>query len=81
MDLIKQTGFKRKMLLATLIVAAVFLSGCIAETPRVYHIGILSGTDAFLPIADGFKAKMTELGYVEGKNIVYDLKKAPSGQN
>ncbi len=83
MDLIKQTGFKRQMLLATLIVAAVFLSGCIAETPRVYHVGILSGTDAFLPIADGFKAKMTELGYVEGKNIVYDLQKTnadPAGE-
>jgi putative ABC transport system substrate-binding protein len=74
---------KLKSLLATLIVAAVFLSGCIAETPRVYHVGILSGTDAFLPIADGFKAKMTELGYVEGKNIVYDLQKTnadPAGE-
>ncbi len=83
MDLIKQTGFKRQMLLATLIVAAVYLSGCIAETPKVYHVGILSGTDAFLPIADGFKAKMTELGYVEGKNIVYDLQKTnadPAGE-
>ncbi len=83
MDLIKQTGFKRQMLLATLIVAAIFLSGCIAETPKVYHVGILSGTDAFLPIADGFKAKMTELGYVEGKNIIYDLQKTnadPAGE-
>lgn len=75
MDLNKQTGFKWQMLLATLIVAAAFLSGCITETPRVYHVGILSGTDAFLPVADGFKAKMAELGYVEGKNIIYDLQK------
>ena len=25
--------------------------------------------------ADGFKAKMTELGYIEGENIVYDHQK------
>jgi putative ABC transport system substrate-binding protein len=42
----------------------------------VYHVGILSGTSDFLPIGDGFRAKMTELGYVEGKNIVYDVQNA-----
>lgn len=36
-----------------------------------------------LDIADGFKVKMTELGYVEGENIVYDLHKLnadPAGE-
>ncbi len=75
MNLFKQTGFKWQMLVAALIVTAIFLGGYISEKPRVYHVGILSGTDAFLPIADGFKAKMTELGYVEGKNIIYDIQK------
>jgi putative tryptophan/tyrosine transport system substrate-binding protein len=42
---------------------------------KIYHVGILSGVDAFANIADGFKSKMTELGYIEGKNIVYDLQK------
>lgn len=53
------------------------------ENAKIYKIGILSGTDAFLPIADGFKAKMTELGYAEGKNIVYDIQKTnadPAGE-
>jgi putative ABC transport system substrate-binding protein len=30
--------------------------------------------EAFTIIADGFKSKMAELGYVEGKNILYDVK-------
>jgi putative tryptophan/tyrosine transport system substrate-binding protein len=42
---------------------------------KVYHVGILSGLDFFLPTVDGLKQKMTELGYVEGKNITYDLQK------
>ena len=31
--------------------------------------------DALAGIADSFKAKMTELGYIEGKNIAYDIQK------
>ncbi|MBU1998104.1 MAG: ABC transporter substrate-binding protein, partial [Candidatus Omnitrophica bacterium] len=38
--------------------------------------GILSGLDVFANIADGFKAQMTELGYIEGMNIIYDFQKA-----
>jgi putative ABC transport system substrate-binding protein len=37
-------------------------------------VGILNGFSPFADIAEGFKAKMTELGYVEGENIVYDVK-------
>jgi putative tryptophan/tyrosine transport system substrate-binding protein len=48
----------------------------IAEGKRVYHVGILSGLDLFLPIAESFKKEMGSLGYVEGKNIVYDLRKS-----
>jgi putative tryptophan/tyrosine transport system substrate-binding protein len=63
-------------LLVGIVLAALLLSGCAsASTPRVYRVGILSGLDLFADIVDGFKAKMTELGYVEGKNIVYDLQK------
>lgn len=38
-------------------------------------MGILSGLSYVAEAADGFKAKMTELGYVEGKNIIYDHQK------
>jgi putative ABC transport system substrate-binding protein len=49
----------------------------------VYRVGIISGTDAFLSIADGFKAGMAELGYVEDENIVYDVQQLnadPAGE-
>jgi putative ABC transport system substrate-binding protein len=63
-----------------LILACVVLSGCVSETQeqKVYRVGILSGLEALNNISEGFKTGMTELGYVEGENIVYDLKKAPS---
>src|SRR5215216_6611866 len=63
-------------LLAGMVILAMLLSGCNgAQESKVYHVGILSGLDAFAAAIDGFKAKMTELGYVEGENIVYDVQK------
>jgi len=58
---------------AFLITACVFISGCGEKKEKVYHVGILSGLDFFASTADGIKEKMTELGYIEGRNIVYDL--------
>ncbi len=64
------------ILLFALLAAILLLSGCNAEAaPKVYRVGILSGLDFFANTTDGFKAKMTELGYVEDQNIVYDLQK------
>jgi putative ABC transport system substrate-binding protein len=68
--------FRQQILLvARLIAICVFLSGCIGKKPKVYRVGIVSGVDAFASIADGFRAKMGELGYVEGKNIIYDFQR------
>jgi putative ABC transport system substrate-binding protein len=62
--------------LVGLVIVALLLSGCSGvQQPKVYRVGILSGLDFFFDTADGFKAKMTELGYVEGKNIIYDIQK------
>lgn len=56
------------------VVIILLVSGCGAQpVPKIYRVGILNGFDAFADIANGFKAKMTELGYVEGQNIVYDI--------
>ena len=60
-------------MLIWVVVFALLLSGCGAEKPKVYRVGILCGLDYIANIPDGFKAGMTELGYVEGENIVYDL--------
>jgi putative ABC transport system substrate-binding protein len=59
-----------------LVAAVLILSGCNAEAaPKIYRVGVLSGVEFFATTVDGFKAKMTELGYVESQNIVYDIQK------
>lgn len=69
---------KIRNMLTILLLAALsilLLSGCGAEKPKVYHVGVLSGLDFFAKITDGFKEEMTALGYVEGQNIAYDVQK------
>ena len=60
-------------LFIAMIVLVLFVSGCggSAES-KTYRVGLLSGADSFDGVFDGFKAQMTELGYVEGENISYD---------
>ena len=55
------------------VLVGLLISGCGTEESKVYRVGILSGLDFFADTADGFKAKMTELGYIEGENIIYDM--------
>jgi putative ABC transport system substrate-binding protein len=76
---------KKKILLGALIFIGLVggtLSYHFWNTQRpnkkVYHVGILSALEYFSPVIDGFKQKMTDLGYVEGKDIFYDVQKAPA---
>jgi putative tryptophan/tyrosine transport system substrate-binding protein len=48
-----------------------FLICC--SQPKVYRVGILSGIHILAETADSFKERMTELGYIEGENIIYDV--------
>ncbi|MBN2393471.1 MAG: ABC transporter substrate-binding protein [Anaerolineae bacterium] len=64
------------MVLVAVVAVVTILSGCTTPQPKVYRVGILSGTEDFLPIADGLRTKMAELGYVEGENIIYDVQSA-----
>jgi putative ABC transport system substrate-binding protein len=67
----KKHSQKLWILLAWAVIIAILMSGCAgALTPKVYHVGILSSA-SFAAINDGFKAKMTGLGYIENKNIIY----------
>lgn len=59
-------------ILIVVFVLALLLGGCGPSEPKVYRVGILA-LDAFATMVDGFKARMTELGYVEGENITYDI--------
>lgn len=74
---------RRRLFLLAFPLAFVLWSGCDTRKPKVYKVGILSGTDAFLDIAAGFKTKMAELGYIEGRNVTYDLQRMnadPAGE-
>ncbi len=61
--------------LARIIIVTLILSGCgiTKSLAKIYHVGVLSGMGSFASAVDGFKSKMIELGYVEGKNISYDI--------
>ena len=56
------------------IVIAALISGCGAQKPKVYRVGLMSYGKAFTVVGDGIKEKMTELGYIEGQNIVYETR-------
>jgi putative ABC transport system substrate-binding protein len=60
-------------ILVLVVMLGLLVSGCGAEKPKVYRVGIIKG-GTFVVIADGFQAGMAELGYVEGENIVYDAR-------
>lgn len=61
-----------RVLLLLLMVVFLF-SGC--GKTKIHKVGILSGLDYIADIAVGFQEKMSELGYVEGENIRYDLRR------
>jgi putative ABC transport system substrate-binding protein len=76
MTLKRRMKHKRLILIGMfLIIFLVFLTGCGEKTKKkkVYRVGILSGLNLFSGSIDGFKQGMAELGYLEGKNITYDL--------
>jgi putative ABC transport system substrate-binding protein len=77
MKLTKQANLlQQTLLLSLLIVTFLFLSSCGDKAQnKVYKVGILCGLDYIASLPDGFKTKMTELGYVEGKNIIYNYQR------
>lgn len=74
---------KQRTMLILAVMFALILNGCAGRKPEVYRVGIVSGADFFLPVIDGFKAKMAQLGYEEGKNIFFEqhrLNDDPDGE-
>ena len=57
-----------------LVLALVLLAGCHHVEERTYHVGVLSGLDFITGIAESLKEEMTTLGYVEGEDIIYDVR-------
>lgn len=70
---------KKKIIFLSLsLILVIALTSCVTQSPKhekPYRIGILSGLDFFSVIADSFKEEMANSGYVEGKNVVYDIHK------
>lgn len=59
------------IIIPVIVLVSLFIFGGCSK-PKVYRTGILCGVSFLSPVTDGFKERMTELGYVEGKNIIYD---------
>jgi putative ABC transport system substrate-binding protein len=70
---------KRRILLTGIVIAGLLLAGCGGtKGPEIYTIGLLNNSQGQAPYIEGFKAGMTELGYIEGQNVVY-LYNGPTG--
>src|SRR5262249_31134461 len=55
-----------------LMLAGLLLMACGGTTPaKTSTIGVVNYVPALEPVLTGFKARMAELGYVEGQNITY----------
>ena len=70
-----------KKLISALLGLWVLAGHDLVEAQKVYRIGSLVATDQFIPAFNGFKKKMAELGYVEGRNITYEFHNANGESN
>ena len=80
---VKNNSRKVWILLTWVIIATLLLSGCgkAQLSKEVYHVGIIFTRTGYDDIANAFKAKLAEMGYVEGTDIVYDLQTANAETN
>src|SRR5262245_14882327 len=70
-------GYKRTHHITTrrvlcLMLTGLLLTACGGPTPaKTYIIGVVNYVPSLDPVFEGFKARMSELGYMEGKNVTY----------
>ncbi|MEM5869907.1 MAG: ABC transporter substrate-binding protein [Candidatus Aenigmatarchaeota archaeon] len=69
----------RKAIILAVVLVVVLILGIyfllLPQKPekKVYKVGVLSGLVYISEIVNGLKTGMSELGYIEGENIVYDI--------
>ena len=63
----------QRQILIGVMVIAVLTAGCTEKTDKTYRVGVVCGADFFIPVINGFKTKMAELGFIEGENIFYTV--------
>ena len=55
-----------------LTIPGLLMTGCGGSTPdNTYTIGVVNYVTVLEPVFEGFKARMAEFGYVEGRNVTY----------
>lgn len=68
----RETVIRLTAIIIWVVILGLVLIACDEKKSKVYRVGILVGFPKFSAIADTFKEEMASLGYIEGKNIVYD---------
>ncbi|MBN1565657.1 MAG: ABC transporter substrate-binding protein [Anaerolineae bacterium] len=72
----KLTRFGLVFVLVMMVVLTACGSDDDKDDTKVFHVGVLSGSDIFNTAIDGFKAGLTDAEFVEGKTIEYDIQYA-----
>lgn len=74
-----KTFHTRMLLCVALIASLVLLSSCERESATQaspsYHIGVITGIDAFDAVIDGIKAGLHKRGYREGDNVHLEIRR------
>jgi putative ABC transport system substrate-binding protein len=63
------------------LIFILILTPSAAPAQKVHRVGALVADDQFVPAIEGFKQRMAELGYLEGKNIAYDFQNSRGDQD
>lgn len=66
---------RRHVLVAVASFAAFALSGGCRGKPRPHHVVAVAGSPFFEPIFEGLRSEMDRLGYQEGVQITYELRR------
>jgi putative ABC transport system substrate-binding protein len=67
-----QHRYAPTLLVLCLMLTGLLLTACGGITPaKTYTIGVVNYVSALEPVLAGFKARLAESGYVEGKNVTY----------
>src|SRR5690349_10811601 len=73
MSIQPHSSAKGRIIVFVTFLVALLLTACspAPAQPASFKVGLINGGANFNAIVDGFKAGMTDLGYVEGKNLTY----------
>ncbi len=63
----------KRLLFPVLIFFVVGIKPAQTNAQRLYRIGVVSANNQSMPAVEGFKKRMGELGYIEGKNVKYNV--------